>query len=205
MKTGPKYKICRRLGDKVFSKCQTTKFTISGTNRKKQGKRRSNVSEYGTQLLEKQKAKYTYGLSEKQFSNYVKKVKKHQRKESSPTQELYQLLESRLDNIIFRSGLVNSRMFARQIVSHGHIMVNGRKVTIPSCKLKVGDKFSIRPQSKDKKLFSFFEDNKKDYQEPEWISFDSDKMEGEIKGNSVFADNISGLNLQSILEFYSRI
>ncbi len=205
MKIGPKYKICRRLGDRVFSKCQTTKFTVSGTNRKKQGKRRGNVSEYGLQLLEKQKARYTYGISEKQFSNYVKKVRANQKAGSDPTQELYQALEARLDNVIFRAGLVNSRIFARQVVSHGHIMVNGRRVTVPSYQMKIGDKFSIRPQSREKKMFQYFEENKKDHQLPEWLAFDTDKKEGELKGLAVLADDPTTLSFRTILEFYSRV
>lgn len=206
MKIGPKYKICRRLGDRVFSKCQTTKFTVSGTNRGKQGKkRRGTLSEYGSQLLEKQKARYTYGISEKQFANYVKGARGKNNPETNPSQELYQSLESRLDNIVFRAGLANSRSFARQMVSHGHIMVNGRRVTIPSYKIRVGDKFSVRPQSKDKKLFQFFEESKKDYTQPAWMVFDADKMEGEIKNLPALQEDLSSLNFRSILEFYSRV
>ncbi len=203
MKIGPKYKICRRLGDRVFSKCQTTKFTVSGTNRKRQGKRRTNVSEYGLQLIEKQKARYTYGISEKQFSNYIKEVRA--KKDNNPTDDLYHSLESRLDNIVFRSGLAHSRMFSRQMVSHGHIMVNGRRVTIPSYKMKPGDKFSVRPQSADKKLFADFEERKKDINVPTWIKFDAEKKAGEVIGTPDLKEEVSSLNFRQILEFYSRV
>jgi len=203
MKIGPKYKICRRLGDRVFSKCQTTKFTVSGTNRKRQGKRRTNVSEYGLQLLEKQKARYTYGVNEKQFSNYIKEVRA--KKDSTPTEDLFRHLESRLDNIVYRAGLAHSRMFARQMVSHGHIMVNGRRVTIPSYRMKKGDKFSVRPQSADKRLFAEFEERKKDIDTPTWIKFDPEKKAGEIIDKPALKDEVSTLNLQAILEFYSRV
>ncbi|MEX0918864.1 MAG: 30S ribosomal protein S4 [Candidatus Paceibacterota bacterium] len=205
MKIGPKYKICRRLGDRVFSKCQTTKFTVSGTNRKRTGKRRQTVSEFGQQLLEKQKVRYTYGVSEKQFGNYVKAVKKNQKRENNPATEFYQALESRLDNVVFRAGLVNSRIFARQLVSHGHVMVNGRRMTVPSHRLRIGDKFSIRPQSKDKGMFAFFTENQKNYQLPQWLSFDEKSLAGEIKGLPVLSDDPAALNFKAILEFYSRV
>ncbi len=206
MKIGPKYKICRRLGDRIFSKCQTTKFSISGSaNGKKtqSGKRRRPLSEYGSQLLEKQKAKYTYGVNEKQFANYVKDIRT--RKKGLSTENLYQALESRLDNVVFRLGLVNSRIFARQIVSHGHIMVNGRKVTIPSYKIKVGDKVSIRPQSREKKILIWFAENHKDYQTPSWLVFDESAMEGAVKSLPAYSPESVSLNLSSILEFYSRV
>lgn len=201
MKIGPKYKICRRLGDRVFSKCQTTKFTVSGTNKKKVGRPRKAMSEYGSQLLEKQKVRYTYGVNEKQFSNYVKDIRK--KKDGSPTSHLYQALELRLDNTVYRMGLVNSRIFARQIVSHGHIMVNGRKVTIPSYKVKPGDKISIRPQSKDKKLFDWFRETSKDYNPPAWLSMD-EQGEAIVKSIPEWDDSTT-LNFGSILEFYSRV
>lgn len=202
MKIGPKYKICRRLGDRVFSKCQTTKFTISGT-KKAPTKRRGSMSEYGHQLLEKQKVKYTYGVNEKQFANYVKEVR--EKKNNVPTLELYQLLESRLDNVVFRAGLANSRIFARQMVSHGHIMVNGRRVTIPSYRVRTGDRVSVRPQSKTKNLFKGYEEIKKDYQSPEWLVFDQDNMEGEVKGLPLLNQEASNLNFGAILQFYSRV
>jgi len=203
MKIGPKYKICRRLGERVFSKCQTTKFTISGTAKKTKSKRRANTSEYGQQLLEKQKVKYTYGIRERQFANYIKEVRA--RKETNPVEELYKNLESRLDNIVYRLGLVNSRIFARQMVTHGHIMVNDRKVNIPSYRVKKGDVISVRPQSKDKKLFKWFEENKKDHQLLSWLVFDGEKMSGTVKSLPAFGPEVSTLNFNSILEFYSRV
>lgn len=203
MKIGPKYKICRRLGERVFSKCQTTKFTISGTTKKTKSKKRATTSEYGHQLLEKQKVKYTYGLRERQFANYIKEVRT--KKEANPVEELYKNLESRLDNIVYRLGLVNSRIFARQMVSHGHIMVNDYKVNIPSYRIKTGDVISIRPQSRNKKLFKWFEENKKDYQIPVWLSFNEAKMAGTVKNLPAFSPEVSTLNFSSILEFYSRV
>jgi small subunit ribosomal protein S4 len=205
MKIGPKYKICRRLGDRVFSKCQTTKFTVSGLDAKnKSGKskrRRRGVSEYGSQLLEKQKARYTYGINEKQFSNYIKTAREKISIDSILL--LNQLLESRLDNVVYRLGLVGSRRFARQIVSHGHVMVNNRRVNIPSFQVKAGNKISIRPQSVNKGIFSDLEERQKNYVVPEWLSFDPDKKTGQVKSLPVTTE--TNLNFSSILEFYSRV
>src|SRR5690606_38542809 len=176
MKTGPKYKISRRLGERVFPKTQTTKFTISGGREKK---RRAPLTEYGKQLLEKQKAKYVYGISERQFSNYVKEANKA--KDKNPAAALYISLERRLDNVVFRLGLVKSRSFARQMVGHGHVLVNGKKVNIPSYTVSVGDVISIRPQSQKKGLFIDLAERMKNYSVPTWLIFDEKKMEGKVK------------------------
>lgn len=204
MRVGPKYKIARRLGDRIFPKTQGTKFTVSGTEKKQRGKKggRRNVSEYGTQLIEKQKAKYTYGVSEKQFSNYVKATRGGK---EAPAAGLYRALETRLDNVVFRMGLVNSRAFARQAVSHGHIMVNGRKVTIPSCTLREGDVVSIRPGSKDNGIFRELAEKMKERQAPNWLSVDPLKVEGTLKGLPSYKDKEPNLKFESILEFYSRV
>ncbi|HDQ16831.1 MAG TPA: 30S ribosomal protein S4 [Candidatus Vogelbacteria bacterium] len=205
MKIGPKYKICRRLGERIFPKCQTTKFVVSGAEKKKGGqkKRPKQLSEYGRQLLEKQKARYTYGVTEKQFSNYVKEAGKS--KGNNPQATLYKLLESRLDNIVFRLGFANSRLFARQLVSHGHIMVNDRKCSIPSRRIKIGDKVSIRPQSLKKNVFSQLDDKIKETNIPSWLLFDSKKKEGEVKADPIVNEGEFILNFSTILEFYSRV
>lgn len=204
MRVGPKYKIARRLGDRIFPKTQGTKFTVSGTERKirsKKGKR--SMSEYGLQLIEKQKAKYTYGTSEKQFSNYVKKTRTL--KNDLPAANLYRALESRLDNVVFRMGLVNSRAFARQAVSHGHIMVNGRKATIPSREIYVGDVIGIRPGSKDNGIFRDLAEKTKNHTAPNWLLVDPLKYEATVKGLPSYKDKEPNLNFESILEFYSRV
>lgn len=205
MKIGPKYKICRRLGERIFPKCQTTKFVVSGAEKKKNGSKRrpKQLSEYGRQLLEKQKARYTYGVSEKQFSNYVKEAGKS--KDNNPQATLYKLLESRLDNIVFRLGFANSRLFARQLVSHGHIMVNGRKCSIPSRRMKISDKISIRPQSLKKGAFNDLDEKIKDSSMPNWLLLDLKKKEGEIKAEPAVNEGELILNFSTILEFYSRV
>ncbi len=205
LRIGPKYKIARRLEDKIFSKTQTTKFAISGSDGKsgKPGARKKTVSEYGRQLLEKQKAKYTYGVNERQFSNYVKQVRTM--KNVNTSAEMFKLLENRLDNIVFRLGLANSRLLSRQMVSHGHILVNGRRINVPSAQIKTGDKVSVRPQSRNKGLFTTLEDRLKTYTAPNWVIFDEKTMSGEVKGSPEYGETESNLNFASILEFYSRV
>ena len=123
MITKPKFKICRRLGPGVYDKCQTSKFsTTSGKFGGASGKRPKALTEYGAQLVEKQKIRFSYGISERQLSNYVKKAT--QVKGSGTSVKFYEMLESRLDNVIYRMGLAASRRAARQMVSHGHFIVN---------------------------------------------------------------------------------
>jgi len=194
-----KFKICKRLGKGVYDKCQNAKFTItSNFNFNKKPKRA--LSEYGLQLIEKQKIRFSYGITEKQLSNYVKKATLS--KDSKTNEKFYEMLEFRLDNIVYRMGLSNSRRGARQMVSHGHFIVNNHKVTIPSYQVKVGDIIKIREGSKSKKIFSDLSIRLKDYIFPDWLIFDENKMEGKIlakpKKIDVFFD------LDSVLEFYSR-
>lgn len=204
MKIGPKFKIARRLGARIFPKTQTTKFATSGgTGGRGRGGRPRTLSDYGLQLIEKQKARYTYGLKERQFATYVKTARA--KKDGSPMANLYVSLERRLDNVIFRLGLAPSRAFARQMVTHGHITVNGRRVNIPSYQLRVGDKVAVREQSKNLGLFKNFEERTKDYRVPAWLSFDPAAKEGAVKAEPVYGDADSEINFSSILEFYSRV
>ncbi len=203
---GPKFKIARRLGDRIFSKTQTSKFTISGTERKVMGKRgggRRGGSEYGRQLLEKQKARFTYGVSEHQFRNYV--LAARAKKGSNPAGELLTALESRLDNAVFRLGLVKSRLAARQAVAHGHILVNGRRTNVPSYTVKAGDKISVRVGSRTSGLFNDLAERLKEYTAPTWLVYDEAKWEGEIKARPELSAGESTINFSSILEFYSRV
>ena len=202
MLTKPKFKICRRLGPGVYDKCQTSKFASSGGGKGMlPGARRPKApSEYGAQLIEKQKIRFSYGISERQLSNYVKKVSKV--KGAGTAEKLYEGLESRLDNAIYRMGLGASRRAARQMVSHGHFVVNDVKVTIPSYELKSGDVIKIREGSKVKKIFSNVVEKMKDYNPPAWVSFDVGSMEGKILAKPVNTEGF--LDLNAVLEFYSR-
>ncbi|MEK7621754.1 MAG: 30S ribosomal protein S4 [Patescibacteria group bacterium] len=206
MKIGPKYKICRRLGERIFPKCQTTKFTISGDGAARPGKvtgRRSrSASDYGSQLKEKQKARYTYGVNERQFRSYVKRSRSI--KTGNPLANLGQLVESRLDNVVYRLGLVPSRAFARQVVSHGHILVNGKRVTIPSYTISVGDMIGVRSQSRDNGVFREASARLKEYEPPSWLLYTNDR-EAKVVAPPALEAAESNLNLSAIIDFYSRV
>jgi len=201
MKIGPQYKIARRLGARIFPKTQSAKFTLAGPE-KKRGRGRATSTEYSSQLIEKQKAKYTYGISEKQFANYIKKVRDMK---GAPAANLFKQLENRLDNVVFRLGLVGSRRFARQAVSHGHIRVNGRRLDIPSYQVRVNDVISIRPSSANNGIFKDIAERQKEYQIPAWLAFDYGKLEGSVQAEPQTGDAEANLNFTSILEFYSRV
>ena len=196
----PKFKICRRLGPGVYDKCQTAKFTSSTKGSLSGGRRPKAPTEYGTQLLEKQKIRFSYGISERQLSNYVKKAS--QIKGAGTVPKLYEQLESRLDNVVYRMGLGASRCAARQMVSHGHFIVNNHRVTIPSHGVKTGDVVKIREGSKSKKIFDNLTDRLKDYNAPAWLSFDLNSMEGRILASPKNIETF--LDLNAVLEFYSR-
>jgi len=197
----PKFKICRRLGPGVYDKCQTAKFTMpskfafGGKSR-----RPKQLSEYGTQLIEKQKVRMSYGISEKQLSNYVKKATHI--KGAGTAEKFYEDLESRLDNAIYRLGLGPTRRAARQMVSHGHFIVNDHKVTIPSYVVMPGDIIKVREGSKGSKLFTDLADRLKDYTAPVWLTFDFNKTEVKIIAKPKNLETF--LDLNAVLEFYSR-
>ncbi len=202
MKIGPKYKIARRLGDRVFPKTQNPRFSLTKEGGRGSGGRPKPLSDFGRQLIEKQKARYTYVVTEKQFGNYVKRARQTGGTDKVGT--LYRALESRLDNVIFRLGLANSRLFGRQLVSHGHILVNGKKVTIPSYEVKAGDRISIRPGSAAKGPFKNWEEKKENYQTPEWLVLEEGKASWQVKHLPLGNDQELTLNFGAILEFYSR-
>ncbi len=197
----PKFKICRRLGPGVYDKCQTPKFSSATAKGAMPGaKRPKALSEYGTQLVEKQKIRFSYGISERQLSNYVKKASAV--KGAGTAEKFYEGLESRLDNAIYRMGLAPSRRAARQMVSHGHFVIGETKVTIPSYELKVNDVIKIREGSKSKGVFANLSERLKDYTAPAWLAFDLGKMEGKVLGKPKNIETF--LDLNAVLEFYSR-
>jgi small subunit ribosomal protein S4 len=164
------------------------------------GKRPKALTEYGTQLVEKQKIRFSYGISERQLSNYVKKASLI--KGAGTSDKFYEQLESRLDNVVYRMGLAGSRRGARQMVSHGHFLVNGHRVTIPSYEVHPGDVIKVREGSKVKKIFENLVNRLKDYSAPSWLSFDPEKMEGKISDKPKNTETF--LDLNAVLEFYSR-
>jgi len=200
MLSKPKYKICKRLGNGVYEKCQTEKFALSEARSKKTYKRRRNVSDYGRQLLEKQKVRFAYGISEKQLRNYV--LNANNAKE--PTTELFQELETRLDNVVYRLGFASTRRAARQMVNHGHIVVNDKKMTIPSYTTKKGDAVKVREGSKDKPLFIIRKESIAGHSAPKWLTIDVKKLSASIKAPPEFTTSDVVFDFPSVFEFYSR-
>jgi small subunit ribosomal protein S4 len=200
MPTVKKYKLCRRLGVGLFEKCQTQKFLArQKTGKKTTMKRRSD---YGNQFLEKQKIRFAYGVREKQFSNYINYAMKHGKKGATPADVLSQLLERRLDNVVYRLGLVSTRSLARQVVSHGHITVNGKKMTIPSYQVEKNDIIAIREGSKKTVLFQEIATKLKAFKAPDWMKWNNDFSSSQIMDMPKAMDPF--LNPQSVIEFYSR-
>jgi small subunit ribosomal protein S4 len=202
MKIGPKFKIAKRLGAPIFEKTQTQKFALSEGRGGRNSKRRpGTMSDYKRQLIEKQKMRFTYGISEKQLRRYVTEAmsKSHQ-----PIALLIARLENRLDNVVYRAGLAKTRQMARQMVSHGHVTVNGRKMTIPSHKVRVDDVFSVREGSRSSALFENFTDNHEAAGVPGWIKFDAKKLEGSIVGVPTYEPSQTLFDPEQVLEYYSR-
>lgn len=202
MKQVKKYKIGRRLGAGVFEKCQTPKFVASEARHSKnsKNKRPKMPSAYALQLIEKQKVRFMYNISEKQFYNYVKKAVSQKTEPSA--NYLFELLENRLDNVVYRLGLALTRRSARQMVSHGHIVVNGKKNNVASTEVKVGDIISVREGSKKSSLFADIVKNSKDYTCPNWLTFNPESLSGSIAGKPKNTEAFIDLN--TVLEFYSR-
>ena len=154
-----KFKKCRKFGSSIYEKCASAKFAISEQKRRLSGGRRKMITEHGRKLLEKQKIRFSYGLKEKKMRSYVMNAINSPEETFS---SFYEQLETRLDNVVYRLALAETRAMARQMVSHGHIMVNGKKMNIPSYVVKIGDVVSVREQSRDRSFFQEIE--KKDKQ-----------------------------------------
>lgn len=202
MKLGPRYKICKRLGSSIFEKCQTQRYQLSEARsaKNKRGRRRMG-SEFNRQLIEKQKLRLMYGLTEKQFSGYIAKALESHDK---PQETLFQLLESRLDSIVYRMGLAGTRRMARQMVSHGHFLVNGKRMTIPSHQVSLTDALSVREGSRTSSLFANANEKLSEYRSPQWVSFNPSTFEGQLKERPVFADQDTGVDIQAVFEYYTR-
>jgi small subunit ribosomal protein S4 len=196
-----KYKMCRRLGVGVFEKCQTQKYTQSEMKKSKgTGKRPKQLSDYGRQLIEKQKVRFSYGISERQLGNYVDKATAI--KGMPVTDKLYELLETRLDNVVYRLGYASTRRFARQLVSHGHFTVNGTKVTIPSLTVRVGDVVAVREGSRKSVVFADIKKKTETVAWPNWLKFSPESLSAEVVGKPKNDEQF--LQLETVLEFYSR-
>jgi len=196
---GPKSKISRKFGEPIFGADKALEKRNYPPGQHGNNRRRSKKSEYAIQLMEKQKAKYTYGILERQFSNIFKKANSSK---GVTGEVLLQLCESRLDNVAFRLGISPSRNGARQLVTHKHITVDGEIVNIPSYTLKPGQIIGIRERSKSlKAIISSLESNNSSY---DWLTWNQDKFEGifvNLPERSQIPENIKE---QLIVELYSK-
>lgn len=200
-------KTCRRLGESLCGreKCAFKKRPYAPGKLDSERKHRSNTSEYGEQLRAKQKMRHTYGLMEKQFAMYVKRATlTHESGDGAitPALKLARQLESRLDNIVYRSGFANSRALARQMVSHGHIIVNGRRINIASHQVSIGDVVAIREGSKSTKLFTTLEEKLTAMAPSFVVSINPKSFEATVKAEVREVEPM--FDTQKVLEYYSR-
>jgi|TARA_B100001094_G_scaffold330232_1_gene394962 small subunit ribosomal protein S4 len=197
--TGPKTKIARKFGEPIFGDDKSFEKRNYPPGQHGNNKRRGKKSEYAIQLMEKQKAKYIYGILERQFRNLFKKATASK---GITGEVLLQLCESRLDNVVFRMGISNSRRGARQLVSHRHITVNGDIVNISSYILKPGDSIAVREKSKSvESITSSLKNSSTVY---EWITWNEEKMEGVFVSIPERLQIPEKINEQYIVELYSK-
>ena len=198
------------MGQKLFlkgEKCSSPKCPIV---RKpyppgQKGKRRKRgPSEYGKELMEKQKLREWYGMSERQFKKYIREVLAERGRVADTALELIKKLEKRLDNVVVRLGFSHSRAQARQLISHGYFLVRGRPCNIPSFEVKKGDVISLKKQKQKKPFFKELSVSLKKVQPPSWLSLDPKKMEGKVVGEPSFEESGVPAEISSIFEFYSR-
>lgn len=196
---GPKQKVARRFREPIFGPSSALERKPYGPGQHGRS-RYSRKSEYAIQLDEKQKAKYTYGLLEKQFRNLYEKAN---RQDGVTGEVLLQLLESRLDNVVFRMGFARTRRQARQLVSHKHIVVNGQVVNIPSYHVKSGDVITVRPKSRDLELIN---ETLQSYSTSKykWLETDKKTKTGKFLNEPVMEEIPENINVQLIIELYSK-
>ena len=175
-------------------------YSNKKSNRNPGGTRRKKVSEYGAQLKEKQKVKFVYGILEKQFNRYFERAANMK---GITGDNMLQLLELRLDNVVYRLGLAKTRRMARQVVGHGHIRVNGKKVDIPSYSVKVGDVITLRPASAEKEMFKSLREGTS-VLTPKWLTFDAQNLTGTVNALPAREDIDLQVQENMIVEFYSR-
>ncbi|SHH54246.1 30S ribosomal protein S4 [Clostridium grantii] len=202
--TGPVCRLCRREGMKLFLKgdrCYTDKCAFSKRSYApgEHGQSRKKLSNYGIQLREKQKARRVYGILEKQFRKYYEKA---DHMKGVTGENLLRLLEMRLDNVVYRLGFGASRTEARQLVTHGHFLVNGKKVDIPSYQVSVNDVISVREKSRSGEKFKVFAENPK--AQPSWLQGDVANFQGTVVAEPQRSDIDVPVNETLIVELYSK-
>lgn len=203
---GPVCKLCRREGTKLFLKgtrCFTEKCAVErrGYPPGQHGQARPRISEYQTQLREKQKLKRIYGLLERQFRIYFSRA---DRRQGITGDNLIQLLERRLDNVAYRLGIGASRKEARQMVMHGHVTVNGRKVDVPSFIVRVGDQVAVKSTSRQNTRILASLELTEGREMPSWLEFDRAQFQGRVKALPVRNEIELPVNEQLVVELYSR-
>jgi small subunit ribosomal protein S4 len=208
--SGPVCKLCRREGEKLFLKgqrCYAPKCAFErrafppGEHGRESQYRRRRASEYSKQLREKQKTKRIYGVTEKQFRRYYRAS---QQKRGLTGANLLQMLEMRLDNVIYRLNFAESRAQGRQLVTHGHFNVNGRRTDIPSMLVKAGDVIEVREGSRKRLYFEQLPDVAESRPAPQWLERDAESLSGKVIEQPTRQDVDASLNEQLIVEYYSR-
>ena len=197
--TGPKTKIARKFGEAIFGADKSFEKRNYPPGQHGNAKRRGKKSEYAVQLMEKQKAKFTYGILEKQFSNLFKEAL---RRKGVTGENLLQMCEMRLDNVVFRLGIAPTRRAARQLVTHKHITVNGNNVNIPSYALQVGDIVSVRERSKSLEAIS--NSMIANPNQMEWLEFNSETKLGKVIASPERIQIPENIKEQLIVELYSK-
>ena len=197
--TGPTSRIARRFGEPIFGPDKVLAKKSYAPGQHGNSRRRGKKSEYGVQLDEKQKAKFTYGILEKQFSNLYKEAL---RRKGITGEILLQLCELRLDNVVYRLGIAPTRRAARQFVSHRHITVNGNLVNIPSYALSVGDVIGVRERSKSMEAINNSISNNSN--QMEWLEFNPDTKTGKVIASPERIQIPENINEQLIVELYSK-
>jgi small subunit ribosomal protein S4 len=197
--TGPKTKIARKFGEPIFGDDKSFEKRNYPPGRHGNARRRGKKSEYAVQLMEKQKAKFTYGILERQFRNLFEKAS---RNKGVTGEVLLQLCESRLDNVVYRLGLSPTRSGARQLVSHRHITINGSILNIPSYQVKVGDVVGVREKSKS--LNVIVEAKGKDASAYEWLSWNKEQLQGTFVSVPERLQIPENIKEQLIVELYSK-
>jgi len=203
---GPVSRLCRREGMKLFlkgAKCYTKKcpFERRPNPPGQHGIRRRKMSEYGVQLREKQKMRRIYSVHERQFKKYFDAA---EHRPGVTGENLLRLLETRLDNVVYRMGFASSRAQARQLVSHGHFVINGRQTTVPSHQVREGDLVEVRPTSRKAPYFKNAADVIRGAQRPDWLNVDVDKLTGNVTALPRRDQMPLELNEQLVVEYYSR-
>lgn len=194
-----KVKICRKFGEKIFPEVKVSEERLAKAPGVHGAKRRRSVSEFGRQLQEKQKVKYVYGLREKQFRRFYEKALADS--EPTPT-ALLRILESRLDNVVYRAQMAGTREQARQMILHGHILVNGKKVTISSFMVKSGDMISY--SATKSKLVAEYKDRLKDATLPTWLTLNKKDQTIEVNHTPGVEELSQNFNIALVIQYYSR-